>query len=559
MTLLNVDDIKGYVSQIPFVKNIYYFERRDSLIYGKVEIAFKGLAESLDFEVVIFPQYPLKSHGSESIKFINSNLIMYNHVMGDGSICIHTSHKVRLQDKLLVDFISLKNWIVKYYINKDDDLSYEHIIVSESLINDGYTAYIFTDVDHKFKKGDFGKVDLSFLSFGFYKEKPISSYIVQKFVSNSGKEWSCKWSELYKKLKLVYPGFYIFIENAPAKLNRFAFNNWSDLTPFLDQKFLSLLHSFQKENVAKHKGKSVPIFIGYKTISTEIHWQVAILEIGKFPLKGVPERIKGKKTGGWKSELIDERISWALSRNSSYEYFFGRGTLSRNITTKKILILGIGAVGSMIATTLVRGGCKFIDLADYDVKEPENVCRSEYFFDRGINEKVYELSGILTSISPFVETASFIKDYFETLIKVLYREKGAKESFTSVLNRYDVVFDCTTDNDLMYILDSLELSCDLINLSITNHARDLVCAFYPNIYRFVINQFDNVLENDFEDLFNPTGCWSPTFRAGFNDINALVQIAIKHINTLYEQGRPKNNFVLQPDYEKLLSIEIKEY
>jgi hypothetical protein len=91
MTLLNLDEIKSYISQIPFVKNVCQFEQRESLICGKVEIAFEELAESLEFEVVISPQYPLKSYDSESIKFINRNLIMYNHVMGDGSICIHTT------------------------------------------------------------------------------------------------------------------------------------------------------------------------------------------------------------------------------------------------------------------------------------------------------------------------------------------------------------------------------------------------------------------------------------------------------------------------------------
>ena len=109
MILLNVDEIKGYISQIPFVKNVDHFERREAVIHGKVEIAFEELAESLEFEVVIFPQYPLKSYDSESIKFINRNLIMYNHVMGDGSVCIHTSHQVNLRDKLLIDFTSLRN------------------------------------------------------------------------------------------------------------------------------------------------------------------------------------------------------------------------------------------------------------------------------------------------------------------------------------------------------------------------------------------------------------------------------------------------------------------
>lgn len=559
MTLLNIEEIKDYISQIPFVNNIYYLEQRDFLICGKIEIAFEELPESLDFEIEIYPQYPLKSYDSESIKFINKNLVNLNHVMETGSICIHTSHNTDLKEKLLIDFTSLKNWIVKYYINKEGDLNYEHIIVPDTAVNDIYHSYLFTDVNNQFNKGDFGEVQISYLNNGSYKEKAISNCIVQNFIALNKQSISCEWSELYKNIKVTQNGFYIFVENPPAKLNRFVFKNWADLNQFFDQKFLLHLHDFQKRALAKFEGRTVPIFVGYKTIATEIHWQVAILQIGKFPLVGIPEKIGGRKTGRWKSELTNEEISWALSRNCSYKYFFGRGTLSKNITDKKILILGIGAIGSIVATTLIRGGCKFVDLADHDTKEPENVCRSEYIFDSGINDKVEELTRILSSISPFVEIASFKKDCFEKLIKVFHRKKEAKELFTSTLNQYDIIFDCTTDNDLMYILNSLELKSDLINMSITNHAKDLVCAFYPNIYKFVDNQFRNILENDLEDLYNPTGCWSPTFKASYNDINVLVQMALKQINILYEREKPKNNFILKTDAEKLFNIKIEEY
>lgn len=73
----------------------------------------------------------------------------------------------------------------------------------------------------------------------------------------------------------------------------------------------------------------------------------------------------------------------------------------------------------------------------------------------------------------------------------------------------------------------------------------MVCAFYPNIYRFVNNQFGNVLKNDLDDVYNPTGCWNPTFKASYNDISALLQFAIKHINRIIDQKSAKNNFVVK--------------
>jgi len=256
---------------------------------------------------------------------------------------------------------------------------------------------------------------------------------------------------------------------------------------------------------------------------------------------------------------IDVDIKWAITRDSSYKYFFGRGTLDDKITGSKILIIGVGAIGSMIAKTLTKSGCKYIDIVDYDIKEPENVCRSEYMFQFGLNDKVIELQQILSAISPFVEISILKNEYFESIIKIFHKDDEGKRAFISTLDEYDIVFDCTTDNDLMHILDTLRLKCDVINLSITNHAQALVCAFYPNIYHFVNTQFQYLLKNDLVDLYEPIGCWSPTFKASYNDINMLVQLAIKHINNLYKSDKQQNNFVIKIDDSEILGIKVEEY
>lgn len=284
-----------------------------------------------------------------------------------------------------------------------------------------------------------------------------------------------------------------------------------------------------------------------------------MIELGKFPIKGIPELKNGIKTGKWNTVLVDDTISWMISRDSSRKYFFGRGALSENIIDKKILIIGVGAIGSIIAKTLTKGGCRNIDIVDYDIKEPENVCRSEYLFNTGIIDKTEELIRILHANSPFVEVAQLKNDYFENLIKVLYKEEAAKEKLIADLSNYDIIFDCTTDNDLMHVLDTLNLKNDLINMSITNHARDLVCAFHPNIYHFVNNQFSNVLDNDVEDVYNPTGCWNPTFKASYNDINALVQLALRNVNVIYENGMAKNNFIIKSDDKDKFTLKTVEY
>lgn len=556
---LQIDEVEKYINEIPFVKKIHFLTKEGFRILSKVQIAFEELDDTLDFDVEILPQYPLKSYDSESITFKNKELLKYNHVMDNGSICVHTLHSTNLKQKLNIDFIALKNWIIKYYIIKDNDLNYEHILVSESLINENYNAYIFTDVEKEFQKGEFGDVKLSYLNNGTYKEKDIYNYFVQSFIPLSGKPVNCDWSNIYSNYKITHNAFYIFVENAPAAYNRFIINNWHELIDFLPQEFLKMLHKFEQENIKQFDGIQVPIFIGYNTIEKEIHWQVATIELGKFPLIGVPEKLDGIKTGNWLSKLTEEEIRWSISRNSSYKYFFGRGTFSKKLTEKKILIIGVGAVGSIIAKTLTRGGCKSIDFVDYDVKEPENVCRSEYMFFSGITNKTDELKNILSGISPFINIVPLNNNYFETLIKTFHKDKEYKKKFSENIDNYDLIFDCSTDNDLMYALNSLDLNAELINMSITNHAKELICAFNPNIYQFVNNQFSNILENDVDDLYNPTGCWSPTFKASYNDIDTLVQVALKNINFLLEEDNKKNNFIVKSKNKTPYELNIVQF
>ena len=127
------------------------------------------------------------------------------------------------------------------------------------------------------------------------------------------------------------------------------------------------------------------------------------------------------------------------------------------------------------------------------------------------------------------------------------------------LLHYDIIIDCSTDNDLLYILSKLELN-RLITLSITNNAKDLVCSVEPKSYNWVMNQYENVLENEMENLHNPTGCWSPTFKASYNDINTLVQFAIKHINIkLSDSNKNLRNFVLKTNESDVFSIKLDEF
>lgn len=552
-----VNEINTIIESIPNVQLIKPFEQGKLDIEGCISVFVEELEQPLEFDVTIHPQYPFKSHDTETIKFSNGGLLEYKHVMGNGSICIHTAHSPLLSEKLGYDIESVKAWIKKYYIDKDSDTHYEHLIVPQKTFKDSHFAYFFNEVDYVFSKNQFGLVDYSTISNGVFYTNEINSNIIQSFYDRNKKPLvDVKWNFQLKSLPTSV-GLFIFLTDAPSKNQRWVFKEWKDFETLLPQDFLKFLHSIET-NHSKDKGKCLPLLVGYNISETEIHWQVIMLEIGNFPIYG--EKVNQQ----WLTMLDgDRKIDWAMTRNCSYKYFFGRGRLNEKLTKGKILIIGIGAIGSIVAKTLVRSGCIKVDFIDYDIKEPENVCRSEYSFFTGITNKTNDLINELCLISPFFEPTNGGYDYseaFDFFIKSHLTDTETKSILEQRLNEYDIIIDCSADNDLLYVLSQLNIKSSLLNLSISNHAKQFVCAAEQNRYEFITTQFSgNVLQFDIDDLHNPTGCWSPTFKASYNDINVLVQFAIKHINLRLEQGKALRNFVVETDDKDDFTINLKEF
>jgi hypothetical protein len=540
-------ELNGISIETPFSSD------SDSNIIGKISLVIEDSKEILNFDVKIYPEYPLKRLDTESITFFNTDLLEYGHVMGNGAICIHTAHHIDLEKKIKIDIDSLKRWIIKYYINKENDNHYEHLIYQPRDFNNIYFSYLFTKVNYLFSKNQFGFFEYSKLIEGLYIDKTINNHIVQNFKNPFGGLLAeCEWSDSAKQVRNKNNGLFVFLENPPAIKRKFIVNNWKDLVGLVNSDFFKFLDNFQKNN-QKIKGAPVPLLVGYKISDSEIHWQVAILEIGKFPLESY------KENKIWGGRLVNEEILWGITRNCSYQYFFGRGRLTEGITKSKILIIVIGAIGSIVATTLTRSGCTIIYLVDYDIKEPENVCRSEYSFITGLCNKTDDLANELFRISPFVDVGILESDKLHFYSKVLHGVKDLGIKLEERLCDYDLIIDCSTDNDLLYVLNQLHLN-RLVTMSITNNAKDLVCSVEPRSYDWVMNQFENVLENDLEDIHNPTGCWSPTFKASYNDISTLVQFAIKHLNLKFcDESRALRNFVLKTEVENGFNIKLNEF
>lgn len=519
---------------------------------GKIAIEV-GEGAEIEWDVFVAPNYPFKVMGLEPITFTNQNLIDYPHIMESGGLCMHPAIFEEAEAQLNHDLEQLKEWVEKYYVRGEKDEHYEHLIVdSEAIENVLYNVW-FAETEDEIKEGDYGKVSYAMLGAGVHMENKTATLLVTSFESGQGfrgRTTNSKLSKAYKEGG-KYSGVYCMLKEAPSVHGKFIIKRYKELERLMSQSQLNYLHTFEEN----YKGDKFffPLMVGYKIPGEGTHWQAAMLMMGDLPIEGY--KIGAGAQRRWLTRFLNEKIHWAHTEDVTYRLFFGRGAMPANLAEKKILVTGVGAIGSMVAVTLVRCGAKFIALNDIDKKEPGNVCRSEYRFITGNGDKTYELLSELRHISPHVD-CRVESPLLDLGIKGLTGTEEGRKVVAERLNEYDIIFDCTTDNQLMQVMDRVEYNGRIVNLSITNHAQDMVCVFSPGISK-TVNFIYRLLGRDAEtDLYNPTGCWNPTFKASYNDIASKVQFAVKHVIKMLSGEEPVGNFYVIEDDVHLKMVRV---
>lgn len=547
--MITADKIKELIETVDGVSLVNEFSiDKAGALTGRIAVATGLGSDGLVWDVAISPTYPFKAMGREPIQFLNSSLLDYPHIMQRGNLCMHPAEFEDAESQFFNDLEQLKEWVDRYYVRGEKDEHYEHLVVNHYLIRDAYYTYCFAETDGYFVDEDFGIVHYAVLKNGHKNDSPVINYVVQQFVSYKQvkkKEMPCKISQFYRKLQ-SFDGVYCLLNNVPSVHNKFIVEGYDAIKGLFSQSQKNYIHSFVE--AYKRKYDFFPLFCGYRIPGGSVHWQAMMVFMDDLPI--VPIRGGTGKNRIWFTDFEQGKIQWAETADISYKHFFGRGAMPDELANRKVLIMGVGAIGSIIAETLTRCGAKNLTLYDIDIKEPGNVCRSAYPFYTGVSEKNLDLELLLTQISPHVDCAS-LKSEFDLAIKGYAAANEDKTALANLFDAFDVIFDCTTDNQLMRVMDATGTKAQVVNLSITNHAQDLICAFSPNVTETVL-LVCGLLRRDAEsDMYNPTGCWNPTFKASYNDIESKVQFAMRHIIRMLSNEEPRSNFYITEDDNSL--------
>lgn len=280
----------------------------------------------------------------------------------------------------------------------------------------------------------------------------------------------------------------------------------------------------------------------------QLHWQPIALE--SFDIKNGFRSEQAK--AAVKVQKIfhnDQRLKWMESQNGNLAAVSSRGKLPQELRNAKVLMIGAGALGSIIAECLVRGGCEHLSLIDPDIVELGNMSRHTLTTTSLDQNKAEQLAKRLSLIFPGVEV------------------KWNKKSITSelrynpnFLSGYDLVLDVTGSDEVLHFLsEGLKLiATKFASLSLGMSARrlyfyhrqeneEIETSFKINFAPWLQQEFDSSEQADFprEGL----GCWHPLFPARVDDVFMMGAAAVKLIEKVLDNSLQENFYTIEQVFD----------
>lgn len=312
---------------------------------------------------------------------------------------------------------------------------------------------------------------------------------------------------------------------------------YRELTQVLSALGTDLDHVFSKLAKSIRDGTSHPLLIGFPIPSKvgspneRYHWQGLLLPVLSH---GNP---RGFRPIEKDYALLDKdqvlthatRLRWVASRNWEPCEITARGRLSEVLISKKIVIIGVGAFGSMISELLAREGCRSLVLVDGERLQIGNMSRHTLQLSDVCKKKAWSVASRLRNVNPHVSITAIDSSFPPP--------DGAHHA---TITDSDVVVDCTADDTVLHQMSVFDWQTDkqFFSVSVGMHARRLFLfsargrAFPHSTF---IDQMRPLIETEMREYAGTTlpregiGCWHPVFPARSDDLWAMASVAVKQL------------------------------
>jgi hypothetical protein len=230
-------------------------------------------------------------------------------------------------------------------------------------------------------------------------------------------------------------------------------------------------------------------------------------------------------------------LEWLNSENWDRDQLVSRGSVSADLASCHVLLLGGGALGSAVGELLIRSGVRRLTVVDDEFLQAGNLCRHTLLLTDVKTLKAEALASRLGRINPDVEVDFLAEEFPPPLEK-----RGQLEGC-------DVVLDCTGDDAVIHHLGRFPWGRQkrFVSLSLGHAARRLFCfsavgtAFPEEAFRTALSPWlrkDRENVGDVELPREGVGCWHPVFPARADDVWMMASVAVKHLEEAFGAGTP---------------------
>ena len=274
--------------------------------------------------------------------------------------------------------------------------------------------------------------------------------------------------------------------------------------------------------------------------ATHLHWEAIRLSKLGTPANGWRGNERGFRQREREILADDQPIAWIVTEN------WARGQINRRsqlpyLSQRRVLLIGAGAIGSLVAELLVRGGVSDIAVMDPDDVEIGNLVRHTLTLSDVRDRKANALAMHLNRLGPAVKAMPQ---------PTSFPPEGNRRAES--LNDWNLVIDCTAEEDVLDALRTIPWGdgTRVVSLSIGLGAKRLYCdiqspPFKAAAFRQRVKPY---LEQDHGEFsgelpWDATGCWHPLFPGRLDELWVLVATAVGRLEMLLQNG-PADTFLV---------------
>ena len=351
-----------------------------------------------------------------------------------------------------------------------------------------------------------------------------------------------RWGAAISSENLQFSAAWMLMPLAPTALPWRAPLTWRELRAAAKKQGVELDWLLRRVATLLRTGARRILLVGFPIPATmgqppvEVHWQPLVLPALPRPAsRGAAGRtfargFRNNDLGRWKlarqALFDDHRIEWHESQNWHSDRIGARGRLMETARLSRSAIIGVGALGSLMAELLVRQGAVDSILIDFDALTAGNLVRHRLGLDAVGENKATALAEELNLMSPHARVRACCQGLPWDL----------PDAHQLLCDRETVV-DCTGDDAPLVALARNAWNAPKLfaSASVGREARRLY-FFTARGTSFPLDEFkklvapwlaeERAVARD-DSPWEGAGCWHPLFRARLDDLMLMAATATK--------------------------------